>query len=324
MAQIAVLGGGAWGTAMAVLWAESGHDVTLWVRNPAQAGAMAKTGRNDDYLPGAVIPPSVRIVTGDLPIADIVFSTIPTQHSREYWEKLPKDKEFTLVIGSKGIEIASADFLPNIARQLLPKAKIAVLAGPGFAPEIVRKMPTAYIIAAGDMELSRALAQTLSTSSFRLYASDDVVGASLGAVKNVIAIAAGIVEGAGMGDNTRAALITRGLAEISRLNNALGGKPCTVLGLAVVGDVVLSATSRQSRNYSIGVELGKGRRITEIMQERKTSDEGVSTVEAVVKMADRLKVDMPISHTLYDILKNGLKVSDAITLLMGRPLKEEA
>jgi glycerol-3-phosphate dehydrogenase (NAD(P)+) len=318
--RIAVLGAGAWGTALAVLAAGRGP-VTLWARDPMRAAAM-QAGRENSRLPGVRLPAGVT-VTSDLPMADFLLVCVPMQHLRGLLHVLPAG-DTALVLCCKGLEASSLLLPPELVAALQPGRPVAVLTGPNFAHEVGAKLPAAAVLAADDAPLRAMLMNALSGPSFRLYGSADVMGAALGgAAKNVIAIAAGVVMGAGLGENARAALITRGLAEIARLAVALGGKAETVAGLSGLGDLLLTCTGAKSRNFSLGFELGRGRELAGILAARNGVTEGVTTAPALLARAKAAGVDMPVTAAVAGLLAGGVGVAEMVAGLMGRALKDE-
>ena len=326
--SLGIAGAGAWGTALAMQAARAGLATTLWARRPEAAAAIAASRENADYLPGATLPPEVA-VTGrlaDALAADAVLYVQPAQYLRAFCSAA-HDAWRTgtpLVLCAKGIEVDSGLLLTDVAAEALPQAAVAVLSGPSFAGEVAAGLPTAVVVASPDSALNETLMQALSHGAFRPYGSLDPVGVELaGAAKNVLAIACGIIMGRGLGENARAALVTRGLAELARLAHALGGRAETMLGLAGVGDVVLTCNSMKSRNASLGFELGRGRTLSEILSERRSVAEGVPTAAALERLAARLKVDMPIAGTVAAILAGRAEIDQAIRDLLARPLKHE-
>ena len=314
--SIAVIGAGAWGTALAILLAQTGKDVTLWARDARKAEAM-REARENPRLPGARFPESLR-VTARMPAADILLLAVPMQHLRAILPSLPPGPP--LVLCCKGLETGSLALPPEI---VAPRP-CAILTGPNFAHEIAAFLPAAAVLATPDATLRADLIASLHTPSFRLYGAADMIGAALGgAAKNVIAIAAGVVMGAGLGENARAALITRGLAEIARLAEALGGKPETVAGLSGLGDLLLTCTGASSRNYSLGFGLGQGRALAEILGARAAVTEGVLTAPALLARAARAKVEMPITQAVTNLLSGEMNVTQTMAALMGRALKDE-
>ncbi|NNM56628.1 NAD(P)H-dependent glycerol-3-phosphate dehydrogenase [Acidocella sp.] len=314
--QIAMIGAGAWGTALAVLMAQAGKNVTLWARDAERADIMRVT-RHNIRLPGAVLPDNLRI-TAQVPAADIYVVAVPMQHLRAALPNLPGNAP--LVLCCKGLESASLLLAPEIVTE----RPAAMLSGPNFAHEVAAMLPAAAVLATPDAGLRAMLIAALKTDTLRLYGSADALGAALGgAAKNVIAIAAGVVMGAGLGENARAALITRGLAEISRLAAALGGKAETISGLSGLGDLLLTCTGPGSRNFSLGFSLGKGERLAEILSRRTAVTEGVTTAPALLARAAAAGVDMPITAAVAKLLAGGAGIAQTMAELMGRALKDE-
>ncbi|MBU6425386.1 MAG: NAD(P)-dependent glycerol-3-phosphate dehydrogenase [Rhodospirillales bacterium] len=312
--SIAVIGAGAWGTALAILLAKAGRDVTLWARDAQKAETMRQT-RENPRLPGAGFPPGLR-VTAETPVADILVVAVPMQHLRGILPGLP---DAPLVLCCKGLEAGTHLLPPEIVT-----SPCAILTGPNFAHEIAAGLPAAAVLATPDTALRANLIKALHTPSFRLYGSPDIIGAALGgAAKNVIAIAAGVVMGAGLGENARAALITRGLAEIARLAVALGGKPETISGLSGLGDLLLTCTGASSRNYSLGLGLGQGQSLAEILGGRSAVTEGVMTAPALLARAAEARVDMPITQAVTKLLSGEMNIPQTMAALMGRALKDE-
>ena len=327
--SLAIAGAGAWGTALAMQAARAGRATTLWARRPEAAAGIAASRANPDYLPGATLPPEIAVTAqlAEALAADAVLYVQPAQHLRAFCTAARGGWRTgtPLVLCAKGIELGSGLLLTDVAAELLPEAPVAVLSGPSFAGEVAAGLPTAVVIASPDAALNEALMQALSHDAFRPYGSLDPVGVELaGAAKNVLAIACGIVMGKGLGENARAALVTRGLAEMARLAHALGGRAETMLGLAGVGDVVLTCNSMKSRNASLGFELGRGRALAEILAERRSVAEGVPTAAALEALAARLGVEMPIASTVAAILSGRAAIDQAISALLARPLKHEA
>ena len=329
MQKISVLGAGAWGTALANIAANNGKEVMLWVREKELVDEILAKKRNTFFLPEIELNDNI-VPTNDLTQAvvnaEAVLMVIPAQYLRGFCRSLRSvwPDGLPAVICAKGIEQGSGALLSEMLAEELPQAQIAVLSGPTFAEEAAKNKPTALTLACKNEELGKQLVTTLGTPTFRPYYSSDVIGVQIGgAVKNVMAIAAGIVAGKQAGDNARAALITRGLAEISRLAVALGGQAQTLMGLSGMGDLVLTANSTQSRNFSVGLELGKGRRISDILVGKNTVAEGVFTAEAVLERAAKAGVEMPICKGLMQIIREEASVDVVIQLLMTRPFKTE-
>ena len=326
--RIGIIGAGAWGTALAQTALRAGREVVLWAREPALVETINRDHENPDYLPGVALGPELR-ATGDLAeatAADSVLLVTPAQHLRETAGALEPHlaETVSIVVCAKGIEQRSGALMTEVVAETLPGRPRAVLSGPTFAAEVARGLPTAVTLAAEDAVLGAALVVALGSSRFRPYLSDDPIGAEIGgAVKNVIAIACGIVAGRGLGENARAALITRGLAEVARLGRAKGGRAETFMGLSGLGDLTLTCSGMQSRNYSLGVALGQGRRLADILAERRTVAEGVFSAEAVTALAAGLEVDMPISAAVDAVLNRGADLDATIAGLLARPFRAE-
>jgi glycerol-3-phosphate dehydrogenase (NAD(P)+) len=334
MTRIVILGGGSWGTALAIVLSSSRapHRLSLWVHEPELAEAMRKSRANDMYLPGFAIPAAVEI-THSMPEAlkdaRIVFGVMPAAHARSvYTQALPwLAPEMVFVSATKGLEPGTHARMSEVLTQVVAGRfvpRFSVLSGPSFAVETARGDPTAVVIAAEDAALAASVQEECSGKSFRLYTNSDPLGVELaGAMKNVLAIAAGACEGLGFGQNSLAALLTRALAEMTRLVVALGGRPETLSGLAGLGDLVLTCTGNLSRNRSVGVELGRGRRLPEILAGMCMVAEGVGTASALLDLARAAGVEMPISRQVYAILYENKSPRDAIPEIMERPLKQE-
>lgn len=338
MTRIAILGAGSWGTALSVVLsrARKPHEISLWARNAELASTLERQRENEIYLAGIRLPVSIR-ATHDmakaLSGAQIVVGAMPSAHARSvYAQALPSvTPEMVFVSATKGLEPATHQRMSLVLDQILAKAgtpepsqRIAVLSGPSFASEAARCEPTAVVLAAQNAALASRLQEELSGASFRLYTNDDVLGVELaGAMKNVIAIAAGACQGLRLGSNPLAALITRGLAEMMRLAAALGARPETLSGLAGLGDLVLTCTGALSRNRHVGVELGKGRKLHEILAEMRMVAEGVATAAPLLALAREHGIEMPITEQVDAILHLGQSPKDAIREIMDRPLKRE-
>jgi glycerol-3-phosphate dehydrogenase (NAD(P)+) len=329
-APIAVLGAGSWGTALAIQFARSGRPTVLWGRDPAQLAALAASRRNARYLPDAAFPPGLA-VEPDLGRAvgaalDILIA-VPSDAFRETLERLaPRLRPGQRVAwATKGFELASGLLPHQVARQVLgPEVPIAVLSGPTFAREVGQGLPTAMTVASPDERFAAELAQTLSGQNFRAYTSPDIVGVEVGgAVKNVLAIGTGIADGMRYGANTRIALITRGLAEMTRLGIALGARQETFMGLAALGDLVLTCTDDQSRNRRFGLAIASGRSPDEAQREIGQIVEGVPAARAIRAVAARAGIEMPIAEQVYRVLYEQGDVRAAVKALMGRELKRE-
>ncbi|MBU5611833.1 NAD(P)H-dependent glycerol-3-phosphate dehydrogenase [Geomonas azotofigens] len=330
--KVAVIGAGSWGTTLADLLAKKGHAVTLWAYEPELVVTMRDTGENDLFLPGIKLQESLAF-TNDLEEAyrgcTMVLCVVPSQLVRRVISNslpfIPRDA--VIISASKGIEVDTLATVSEIYQQILPPemyARFAALSGPSFAREVAQEMPTAVAAAAASEEIARRVQEAFNTNFFRVYRNSDVVGVELGgAIKNVIAIAAGISDGLGFGSNTRAALITRGLAEMTRLGLAMGAQPATFAGLAGMGDLVLTCTGDLSRNRSVGIQIGKGRRLDEILGEMRMVAEGVKTTESAYNLAKKLGVEMPIIDQMYQMLYQNKPAREAVLELMTRNLKAE-
>jgi glycerol-3-phosphate dehydrogenase (NAD(P)+) len=313
--RIAVIGAGAWGTALAILLAGAGRDVTLWARDPEKVAALAAT-RENPRLPGVRLPEALRL-THEMPGADIALVAVPMQTLRGILPTLP---DAPLVLCCKGLETGTHLLPPEIVQG----RPAAILTGPNFAHEVAAGLPAAAVLATPDAALRAALIAALHTGTLRLYGSADIIGAALGgAAKNVIAIAAGVVMGAGLGENARAALITRGLAEIGRLNVALGGRPETISGLSGLGDLLLTCTGPSSRNFSLGFALGQGQSLADILATRAAVTEGVKTAPALLARAAATGTEMPITEAVTNLLEGEKTIPQTMAALMGRALKDE-
>lgn len=324
MRRIGIVGAGAWGTALAVVAREAGREVVLWARRGSLARSIAETGRNPDYLPGIALGPGIAATAdpAEAAGADALLLAVPAQAVRGTCALLAPHlaPSAPVAVCAKGIERETAKTMSEVIAEALPANPAAILSGPTFAAEVARGQPAAVTLACRDIEIAERLAGALATPSFRPYHSDDVAGAEIGgAVKNVLAIACGIVEGRGLGENARAALITRGLAEMTRLARARGGRAETMMGLAGLGDLTLTCASRTSRNYSHGVALGAGRKA-----EGGTVVEGVATSAAAVRLAGRHGVEMPIAEAVAAILHDGADIDAVVAGLLARPRRAEA
>jgi glycerol-3-phosphate dehydrogenase (NAD(P)+) len=324
-----VLGAGSWGTVLADLLARKGHDVRLWAYEADVAQAIAVDHENPAFLPGVALAPSLRashdlraVVDG----ASVICSVTPSHVSREIWTALAPDvaEGTRLVCATKGIELDSLCLMGDVAAAALPQAVFVALSGPSFAAEVHAGHPTAIVAASRDAAAAAEAQRLFSTPTFRVYSSDDVVGVTLGgSLKNTIAIAAGILDGLGLGNNPRAALITRGLAEIARLGAALGANPATFSGLAGLGDLILTCTGALSRNRRLGVALAGGATLADFQATHRTVVEGVNTALAASRLAQRHDVEMPITRQVAAVLFEDASPRESIQSLMERTLKAE-
>ena len=330
--RVAVIGAGSWGTALANHLAEGGHPVTLWARDEQLARRLESERENAPYLPDVALPPRVT-PTSDVKTAahgaDVFISALPSHAVRTVWRLMAPllPEVSTLVSATKGIEAGSLLTMSQVLQDTLPADKsiaVAVLSGPSFAHEVSNKAPTAVVAAAHDRRLAEAVQRMFSTSAFRVYTSTDVVGVELGgALKNVMALAAGVCDGLKLGANTRAALITRSLAEMTQLGVAMGARAQTFAGLSGLGDLVLTCTGRRSRNHSVGVQLGEGRKLPAILSDMRMVAEGVTTAGCVVALAARHGVEMPIAEKVNVLLQGHISPHEAVMELMTRTLKHE-
>ncbi len=327
--RLAVIGAGSWGTALAIALAGRFDSVRLWARDRGRAAEMEALRENRRYLPGFVLPPQVS-VSSDLAVtmqdAGIVIAVVPSRYFRPVLSSVKQHvpAEAKLVSATKGLENPGLGRMSQVISEVLPEHPVAVLSGPTFAKEIAAGEPAAVVIAAADIALAEEIQRALATSALRFYASTDVVGTEIGAaLKNVIAIGAGICSGLGLGSNSVAALVTRGLAEITRLAVTMGGSPRTLSGLAGLGDLVLTATGDLSRNRFVGVQLGQGHALAEIEAGMTMIAEGVATCRAARLLGLREGVDLPIIGQMYQVLYQAKEPRQAIRELMDRPLTTE-
>ena len=328
LSSLSVIGAGAWGTALAVALQRAGRPVTLWAREPEVVRQINETRENGIFLPGVDVPQEVR-ATGDLGAAaraEALLLVVPAQHLRAVSRNLAPHvaPRTPVILCAKGVEQETAALMSEVLAVAMPQAVAAVLTGPTFASEIARGLPAAVTLAIGDAELGRRLIATMGSGRFRPYLSDDVIGAQIGgAVKNVLAIAAGIVGGRKLGENARAAMITRGLHEMVRLGEALGGRMETLMGLSGVGDLMLTCMSTKSRNYSVGYALGEGKSLSEALGGKPSVAEGVFSASAVAMLAARHGVQMPISHAVDAVVNHDADIGQMIEELLSRPFTSE-
>jgi len=330
--KISVIGAGAFGTAMAIAASRAGNEVALWAHDPEVARTISGSGWNPDYLPGMELGPRVH-ATSDLAEAatfsDTMFMVVPSHHYRGVLTQMRAHLRGSVKVisGTKGIENESLERMSEISAHVLGDqlAAFAVLSGPTFAIETAKGHPTAAVIASRQTDFAQEVQQVMSTPTFRLYHSNDVVGVELaGSLKNVIAIAAGVLEGMGLGFNTTAALITRGLHEMTRLGLALGGRLETFAGLAGMGDLVLTCTGALSRNRTVGVQLGRGVTLDDILRDAKFVAEGIKTSKSARQLSERHQIEMPIASEMFRVLYEGESPSGGLQRLMTRSLKAEA
>ena len=330
MTKAAVLGAGSWGTALAIQLASNGHQVCAWDHDAELISALNSDGENKRYLPGSTFPATLsaegNLVTA-IHDADFILSVVPSYAMRtacEQLKPLPHAKKF--IWATKGFEKQTKMMMHQVVEDVLGKdIQSAVLSGPSFAKEVAESLPTAVTLASSDMEFAEELAGYFHSDSFRVYASDDVVGVELGGtVKNVLAIAAGIIDGLGFGANARAALVTRGMAEMMRLGNALDANPKTLMGLAGMGDLILTCTDNQSRNRRLGLALAQGKTAKQYMDELGQAVEGYHAAQVVNDIANDHDVDMPICNQVWNVLSEKMDLKTAIAQLLGRDMKQES
>ncbi len=327
--KISVLGSGGWGTSLALLLNDNEHEVKLWCYEKDVADEINELHTNENYLGDVKIPASLIAFTDSREIekSDIIVNTIPTQYIRKTLSEQKFNFKNKLIInGSKGIENKSLMRISEIFTSAfdVPKENFAVITGPSHAEEVSRKMPTTVVTASARKSNTKLIQKLFSNNYFRVYRNKDVTGCELGgSLKNVIALAAGVIDGLGYGDNTKAALITRGLTEMSRLGTALGASPLTFSGLSGLGDLIVTCNSKHSRNRLVGEKIGKGMSLDEVLQTMKMVAEGVNTTESAVQLGRKLKIELPIAEKMYEILFYNISPLDAINDLMNRDFKKE-
>lgn len=328
MTTIGVIGAGAWGTALAQSFARNGKHVMLWARDAGLADDINITHQSRKYLPGLQLHPDLKATTDLKAVCqcDILVPVVPAQHLRSVLalagNNISHDKP--VIICAKGIEIESGRLMSDIASDLLPTATVGILSGPNFAHEVAQGLPAAATLASIYHSRLLKVRDELASKTLRLYVTNDVVGTEVGgAVKNVIAIICGIVAGKNLGENARAAVVTRGLHEMAKLAEGLGGKRETLMGLSGIGDLILTCSSMKSRNFSLGHALGQGQSLQSILQARAGVTEGVPTAQAVTALAERLHIDMPLTKAVHQVLQGNLNVDDAVKQLLDRPFVHE-
>lgn len=325
MKNIGIIGGGSWGTALAALFASDGKETTLWARDKATVDEINQKHTNSKYLPSIPISKDIKATANikDLLDSDLLFIVIPSQSVRELLVVL-KDlgirKTLPLVICSKGIELGTCKFMSELLKEILPDNPISVLSGPNFADEIAKGLPACTTFACSDKDVGLEILYSLASNKMRFYFSDDVIGTEVsGSVKNILAIASGIIHGKALGENAKAAIINRGMAEIVKLCHAKGGNPNTVTGLCGVGDVVLTCTSFKSRNMSLGIRIGMGEKVQDI-KDIVGITEGVYSTKSVYKLASSLGIEMPICNVVYGILYENKGIEESVEELLSRPI----
>ena len=326
--KVGIIGGGAWGTALAQAMRRAGREVTLWAREPEVVADINARHANTAFLPGVALDPHIRATSSlaDAAVADAILMVVPAQYVRDIGGQLRVSigAGKPVVMCAKGIEQATGRQMGEILAEVLPEATRAVLSGPSFAADVARELPTALTIACAEEAVGRELAERLGSRTLRLYWTNDLVGVELGgAIKNVLAIAAGIVDGKGLGASAHAALVTRGFAEMRRFGEAMGARSETLTGLSGLGDLILTCGSPQSRNMSLGRALGEGQSLAQALGGRTAVTEGVYTAVAVQRIAQEKGIEMPICAAVCDIVEGRASVTDAIGRLMQRPLKAE-
>jgi len=323
--RIGIIGAGAWGTALAQVAARNGDPVLLWAHEPEVVAGINEARENRLFLPGIALLDGIRATTAleEVAQADALLVVTPAQHLRAILSATPVGQT-PLVLCAKGMEAGTHLLMSQVAADVHPAAPIAVLSGPTFAHEVAGGLPTAVTLASADADIGRALVERLAGPLFRPYLSDDVIGAEIGgAVKNVLAIACGVVEGAGLGQNARAALISRGFAEMTRLGHALGARTETLAGLSGLGDLVLTCSSTSSRNFSLGKGLGQGASAASLLGDRRTVAEGAATAPVLREAAQKLGVAMPVTDAVCALLAGERSVDAVVAALLARPLRQE-
>ncbi len=327
--KILVLGAGSFGTALAVTLCLKGHDVAIWGRLKAQMELMAETLENPHYLPGVKLPEELKMVYQYEDVigeADVILFSVPAQSFRSVFEEVKEflNKEAIIVNVAKGIEKESLMRLSQVAEEIMPGVNYVALSGPSHAEEVARLLHTTVVASYKEESLAKAVQNIFNTDRFRVYTNDDIAGVELGgALKNIIALGAGISDGMGFGDNSKAAIITRGVSEICRLGVSMGAKQETFTGLTGIGDLVVTCTSMHSRNRKCGLLIGQG-----VLPEQATEEvgmvvEGISTTEAAYLLAQKMDIEMPITECIYNVIKGNIPVAQAVNVLMGRDLKRE-
>lgn len=328
MSKINVIGSGGWGTAVAIMLANNGHDIMLWSYMEDESKDLKKYKENKPFLPGINIPDSVEF-TSDIEkcgCADMIITAVPSHAMRQTAKKLsPYVQEGQLILNiSKGLEENTLATMSQVLREEIPQGEIAIMSGPSHAEEVSRGIPTTNVVAASSEDIANKIQDMIMNPLFRIYTNLDMLGVELGgSLKNVIALCAGVLDGLNMGDNTKAALITRGIVEISRLGVAMGANPETFNGLSGIGDLIVTCTSMHSRNRRAGILIGQGKSCEEATAEVKMVVEGVKTCHAAKQLADKVGVEMPIVNEAYKVLFEGMPVKDAIPNLMSRDKKHE-
>lgn len=326
--RTAILGAGSWGTALAILWAKRGNEITLWGHNAERLERVKASRENADYLPGMKLPPSIAITTelADCTDADLIVFVTPSVAVRSVAQqlRLSAANDAVLMSCTKGIEHGTGMRMTQILSEIYPGHTVAVLSGPNLAVEVSRDLPTATVLGCAQAECAEELQQHLGSSRFRIYSSDETVGIELGgALKNVFAIPSGVSDGFGLGDNSKAALVTRSLAELLRLGTAMGGHPKTFYGLSGAGDLIATCFSQLSRNRQVGEQLGRGRSLEQIVSSMSMVAEGVPTTKSAYECARKLNIETPIIDQVYAVLYEGKPPLQGLQDLLGRDQKSE-
>jgi glycerol-3-phosphate dehydrogenase (NAD(P)+) len=327
--KTAILGAGNWGTALAVLWAKKGRDILLWARNPALAEQLKKYRENREYLSGIELPASLNITSdlqscADADLLVLVVPSIALRATADCLRAIGVNHKAALLSCTKGIEHGTGNRISQILQNIFPEIPVAVLSGPNLAVEVVDDMPTATVLACAEIERAAALQSYLGSARFRIYTTNDVTGVELGgALKNIFAIAAGVCDGFGLGDNTKAALLTRSLAEMVRLGTAMGGQASTFYGLSGAGDLIATCYSRHSRNRHVGEQLGRGESLKQITSSMQMVAEGIPTTRSAYECARKLRIETPVIDQIYAALYENKPVTQAMEELLGRDQKAE-
>ena len=328
MAKVSVLGSGSWGSAMAMCLANNGHSILLWSRNEQTTEELTKTHINEKYLPGVVLPENINFTSDISQCADaeVIIVATPSHTVRQVCKVIsPYIKDGQIIVSiSKGFDEENYHRLSQVIQEEISNCTVAAMSGPSHAEEVVKKLPTTNVVACKDIEVAKHIQKIFMSEHFRIYTTDDIVGVELGgSLKNVIALCAGISDGLGYGDNTKAALMTRGMAEIIRLGLAMGAKYETFTGLSGIGDLIVTCTSMHSRNRRAGILIGQGKSPEEAQREVKMVVEGVKTAKAVKHLSDRHNIEMPISQVAYEVLFEGMSVKESVPALMNRAMRSE-
>lgn len=327
VSKVFIVGAGAWGTALGVVAQQAGSDVTIWARSLENVDAI-NTEHQIKYLPGITLSSSIAATSDIIQIKNhqIIVLAVPSQSLRAVMEQIKPytTKDMIFVIACKGIEKKTTLLMTEVIQAVIPGASVGVISGPNFAPEIAKTLPTATTLACADPKSREAIAKALNYMNFRLYLNDDVIGVQIGgALKNVLAIGCGITYGYGLGENAVASLITRGLVEISELGVKAGGRLETFYGLSGLGDIILTCMGSQSRNYKLGRSIGRGAKVSDILDSTKETVEGFHTAASAMELAKKLDVFMPVCETIYKVLYEDMSVLESISFLLDRPLREE-